>query len=101
MTLYLIYMILATIALASIVPLMQYIVCLKKNKSSAEGLYYFSQELVDRETESFSVKNGIQPAVVNRVELTNRGWVRCPNGSVMSEQEFEDKKRAEYLIDLP
>ncbi len=100
MILYLVCMILVTVALASVVPLVQYIVS-RNSRAMPERLYSFAQELFDHDTENFSTPSGNQPAVVDRAGLANRGWVRCPKGSVMSEQEFEKKKHAEYLIDLP
>ena len=39
--------------------------------------------------------------LVNRQSLANRGWVRCPNGTIMNDVMFEQKKCDEYKIELP
>ena len=101
MVLYIVYMILATLVLASIVPLLQYIVHLRKNRGSMAEMYFFTQELLDYDTNRLSKFKNDSISITNRVELANRGWIRCPNGTIMTEQEFEERKREEYSLELP
>ena len=100
---YLILMILITLILGSIVPFVQYVVYNQKLKKQLLR-FRFSKTLLDFDLDTLTFENaGSQNknAVVNRIRLADRGWIRCQNGTIMSNTEFDEKKNREYHIELP
>ena len=83
------------IAISSIVPIIQYLIWRKKNVSE-QIQYFFSRSLVD-----FDIDTEFKSDNENRFALANRGWIRCPSGTVLSNEAFERKKMDEYDIPLP
>ena len=98
----LLMLVLGTILLASIVPLLQFMLSKKKASLKEEESFYFSQELFDHEMSHSDKIHKVQDQNnVNRFSLANRGWIRYPNGNIMNEADFLEKKNAEYSIELP
>ena len=91
---YVILITIGIIALGSIVPLLQLLNAKCHKKSLYK--YVFSNELVD-----FDMDFSIKSEFVYRPLLSTRGWVRGPQGIIMSNEVFEEKKKAEYCIQLP
>ena len=98
MILYIVLMLLATVLLACIIPIMQYLNACWKVSGIKGEYFYFSQDLFDSDIGKTSAYND---SFVNRQELANRGWVRCPKGTIMHELDLEEKKLIEYQIELP
>lgn len=92
--LYLFALTIVILLLGCIVPFTQFLIYKKSNKKSCK--YVFSEELVN-----FDFEFEINDKVVARTLLATRGWVRGPQGNVMTEYDFEQKKAAEYDIALP
>lgn len=88
--------IILSIILASSIPLIQYIIANRKTKESYTQKYMFSDELVN-----FDIEGKELDEHTDRFSLANRGWIRCPNGTIMSEKNFQAKKEQEYKIELP
>lgn len=100
---YLILMIIITLLLGSIGPLLQFVIYNRKLKSQPSK-YHFSQTLLDFDMDSLSFENiddKNEDAVVCRLNLSDRGWIRCPQGTVMSERDFGEKKKREFELELP
>lgn len=95
-------LILVTVLLGSIVPFIQYIE-FKRKPVGKRYKYYFSEELLNYDMDNLSFENidVVNERTNNRLYLSDRGWIRCPNGTVMSERGFEEKKAREYSIELP
>lgn len=91
---YIILITIGIIVLGSIVPLLQLLNAKCHKKSSYK--YVFSNELVD-----FDMDFTIKSEFISRPLLATRGWVRGPQGSIMTNEVFEEKKKAEYSIQLP
>ena len=91
---YIILITIGIIALGSIVPLLQLLNAKSHKKCSYK--YVFSNELVD-----FDMDFSIKSELIHRPLLSTRGWVRGPQGSIMTNEAFEEKKKAEYSIQLP
>ena len=87
--------ILSVCILASIVPFAQFL-AFRKRKLSLNQHYRFSNDLFD-----YDIDNKGNNRHVDRFALSNRGWIRCPNGIIMSNETFEEKRNNEYKIDLP
>lgn len=99
--LYLIGMILVTIIIASIIPVTQYLIYSHQFKAESVASYSFTKELYDHNLDDVE-SDKLDISFVGRVDLANRGWVRShPNGTIMTRNEFEEKKRKEYAIELP
>lgn len=99
---YLTAMIIFTVLAGGFVPFAQYIYFNCKLKNSSEKML-FSQTLLDYDMDDIKYEN-VHPedaSLVGRQSLANRGWVRCPNGTIMNNSIFESKKHDEYEIDLP
>lgn len=95
-------MILITVLLGSVVPVIQFIKF--KNKPAEKRYkYYFTEELLNFDMDNLNFENidVINERKNNRLYLADRGWIRCPNGTVMSDRGFEEKKALEYGIELP
>lgn len=82
------------IVLGSIVPLFQ--LAYSKRRKATTYRYVFSDDLVN-----FDMNTEIRSDVTSRVKLATRGWVRGPQGSIMTQEDFEKKKEIEYSIQLP
>ena len=98
---YLIIIVLLTALLGSIVPLVQYVTY--RLKLRVPSKFLFSQTLLDYNMdglkyETISATGG---SFINRLSLSNRGWIRGPNGIIMTDEDFEAKKKSEYDIALP
>ena len=81
--------------LASIVPFAQFF-AFRKRKISLIQQYRFSYDLFN-----YDIDNKGDNRHVDRFALSNRGWIRCPNGIIMSNETFEEKRNNEYSVDLP
>ena len=92
--LYLLALTVAILLLGSIVPLVQVLIAKKNRKKTYK--YVFSEELVNYDFDT-KIKNKL----VARTRLATRGWVRAPQGNIMTDDDFEQKKNAEYNISLP
>lgn len=91
-------LIMITVASLSVVPFIQFIVLyFRRHKNKYRMVYYFSRELFDYDMNRKSTID----ITINRRVLANRGWVRYPNGKVITETDFEEKKKEEYQIELP
>ena len=92
-----------TILLGSIVPLVQFVLYHYKAKNQPT-VFRFSQKLFDMDMD-FSAKNikHTDKTIrnVNRFGLSDRGWIRCPNGTVMDDADFSRKKIEESEFELP
>lgn len=99
---YCIILIILTLLLGSIVPFAQYLIYNVKSNSQPSKLL-FSQVLLDYNMDNLKYErvSAQSNVFVNRLDLNNRGWVRGPNGVVMSKEDFEAKKKSEYDIALP
>lgn len=100
---YFIILVVITLLLGSIVPFVQYFIYRSKKSTPAASAFLFSQSLldckmVDLKYEKVSVGDRV---LIDRVALSDRGWVRGPNGVVMTAKDFEAKKKSEYEIALP
>lgn len=103
MYMYLILMIVITLILGSIVPLIQFVIYNQK-LNRQPSLFLFSQTLLDFDLDTLTFENVDSKSanvVVNRLGLADRGWIRCPNGTIMSNEDFSEKKKCEYDIELP
>ena len=87
--------ILSVCILASTVPFVQFLTY-RKRKYFLLQQYRFSNDLFD-----YDIGNRDGNRHVDRFALSNRGWIRCPNGTIMSNETFEEKRNSEYKIDLP
>lgn len=98
---YVIVLVGITVFVGGIVPFAQYIYFTFFLKKSEKLL--FSQALLDYDMDNIKYEDihTQDASLVGRQALANRGWVRCPNGTVMNEAIFEDKKSNEYKIELP
>lgn len=99
---YIIALIALTALLGSIVPLAQYLFYRIKLSTQPARLL-FSQVLLDYDMDDLqyeSVKSQSE-VVIDRLKLANRGWIRGPHGTVISDESFEAKKQCEYAIELP
>lgn len=87
--------------LSSVVPMIQYFGI--RRQARQKFTFYFSKDLLDHEMADLSFENLdiIAKEKNTRLLVADRGWIRCPLGTVMDESEFEAKKEAEYLLDLP
>lgn len=105
--LYLLIMILGTIILGSIVPVIQFfkfkITSNKTAFNKYENHYQFSRELLNSDLDNLKFENvdKVDRKLNNRLYIAERGWVRGPNGTVLSLHDFEEKKSIEYEIELP
>lgn len=91
-----------TILVGGIVPFSQYIYITLQCRKKVEKLL-FSQALLDYDMDEIKYENvyAENTSLVGRQALANRGWVRCPNGTIMNNDVFEDKKKKEYELELP
>lgn len=99
---YIIALIALTALLGSIIPLAQYLFYRIKLAAQPAKLL-FPQVLLDYDMDDLqyeSVKSQGE-VFIDRLNLANRGWVRGPHGTVMSDESFEAKKKCEYDIELP
>lgn len=95
---YLLVFILIILLLGSIVPILQFLVSKRRRQKSKKNYkYVFSDELINYDFDFPSLKTEQVP----RTLLATRGWVRGPQGNVMSENLFDKKKSEEYSIKLP
>lgn len=102
--LYTIMFVLIVVLLGTFIPVMQFLLN-KNKKTKTTYLYTFPEELVNYNLDNLSFEISNKPQTENisfdRMTLADRGWVRCPNGSVMNNQKLEEKKAIEYNIELP
>lgn len=90
------------VLLASIVPLCQFLFFKLKSSKNADDYeaddyeYIFSNELVNKDID-FQNSNQLP----SRKIASSRGWIRGPQGEVMTNKDFEEKRNLEYSIDLP
>lgn len=92
--------ILSIIVLGSIVPMVQFVCYLFHREQSNTKSYYFSKELFDFDLDSLKFENNSQQQY-SRLDLGDRGWVRCPNGTIITNEMFDQQKKDEYSIELP
>lgn len=92
--LYVILLTIAIVLLGSISPLFQALILQKKQGKTFK--YTFSDDLINRDIELEFKKEFIP-----RTLLATRGWVRGPQGKIMTNDAFEQKKLEEYSIELP
>lgn len=85
---------LGIVILGSIVPIFQFIISKRQPKKSYQ--YVFSNELINHKI-NFKLSNEL----ISRALLATRGWVRGPQGVLMTDEAFEQKKKIEYEIELP
>lgn len=99
---YCIILVVLTLLLGCIVPFAQYLFFGSKLNSRPSKLL-FSKMLLDYDMDNLKYEKACAQTgdLINRISLNNRGWVRGPNGIVMSEEDFEFKKKREYDIALP
>lgn len=103
MYIYLIPMIVITLILGSMVPFIQFVIYNRKF-NARPARFLFSQTLLDFDMDALTFENVDSKgsdATIDRLGLLDRGWIRCPNGIVMSNNDFDQKKKLEYKIDLP
>lgn len=99
---YIVALIALTVFLGSIIPLVQYLLFRFKLTVQPKRLL-FSQVLLDYDMDNLQYESvqSLNEVFINRLNLANRGWVRGPHGTVMSDESFEAKKKCEYDIELP
>ena len=99
---YILILVALTVAVSCIVPLMQFIYSFYRFSKRSEKLL-FSQSLLDYDLDDIRYEDVHEEGstTVGRQLLANRGWVRCPNGTIMNSTIFEAKKAEEYAIELP
>ena len=85
-----------------IVPWVQFVVAKRKNRKhkrhNMNSQYLFSRQLLDYK---MKLSQNVCDTNCDRFKLADRGWVRCPNGTIMTEDMFDEKKKIEYDILLP
>lgn len=92
--LYIVLLTLAVIALGSIIPIIQ--VLFSRKTSPKMYKYVFSEDLINRDIQLVFREN-----LAPRTLLATRGWVRGPQGELLTQNAFEEKKFKEYSIELP
>lgn len=99
---YILWMIIGTIVLGSIIPLSQFIY-FKIKPVEKKTRYYFTEQLLNYDLDNLTFENVdiVDSKENNRLYIADRGWVRRPNGTVLSDCSFEKKKELEYQIELP
>lgn len=93
--LYLIGITFAVLALGSIVPVIQFLLTSKSSKKNKYS-YSFPAELFNMELDST-----YEDEFVSRSVLSMRGWIRGPQGNIMTKKAFQEKRDIEYSIELP
>lgn len=81
--------------LGSTVPIIQFLL-MRKNRIKKFYTYSFNSELFDMELDSVN-----DDRYVSRAMLSMRGWIRGPQGDIMTQKTFQKKREDEYSIDLP
>ena len=99
---YVLLMVLGTIFLGSVIPLLQFI-RFKRTHIKKKTKYYFTEQLLNYDLDNLRFENVdvVDSKYNNRLYIADRGWVRRPNGTVLSGNSFEKKKELEYQIKLP
>lgn len=92
--LYILAITLIVVILGSIIPILQVLISKKQAKTSYQ--YVFSNELINHK-----IKFKLEDGLFSRALLATRGWVRGPQGILMTNEAFEQKKKIEYEIELP
>lgn len=83
-----------------IIPVVQFIKIRKHSSKITE--YSFSEQLFDLDLDELSFEDANNEfSSIDRRLLADRGWVRCPVGTVMSNEQFEKRKMSEYEKELP
>lgn len=81
-----------------IVPFFQFVTEKRKHTVKVKR-YIFPMSLFEKNIdENLELLKG-QPE--NRLALGDRGWMRKPMGEILKDEDFEEKKKKEYAIELP
>lgn len=92
--LYVFLLTLMIVFMGTIAPIIQII--MSKRKTNKSYKYVFSDELIN-----YDIEYELGEDLASRILLATRGWVRGPQGNIMTRASFEEKKIAEYSIELP
>lgn len=89
---YILLMVIGTIFLGSIIPLLQFI-RFKRTHIEKKTKYYFTEQLLNYDLDNLRFENVdvVDSKYNNRLYIADRGWVRRPNGTVLSANSFERK----------
>lgn len=93
--LYLIGITFSVLALGAIIPIVQFLLVSKNNKKNTYT-YSFPSELFNMELDS-----AYEDEFVSRSVLSMRGWIRGPQGNIITKKAFQEKRENEYNIELP
>ena len=92
--LYIFMLILSVVVLGSVIPILQ--VLFSKKQSPQMYKYVFSEDLINHDIQLVFREN-----VAPRTLLATRGWVRGPQGELLTQDAFEEKKLQEFSFELP
>lgn len=91
----------ACLIFGSIIPIIQFLLNRKKREKN-KYTYSFPDELFNIDLDSVDEdEDEDEDEFVSRAVLSNRGWIRGPQGNIMTRKTFREKRDAEYNIELP
>lgn len=95
---YILLMVLTVTFFGGVVPFVQFVIEKRKHTVKVKR-YIFPMSLFEKNIdENLGLLEGQRE---NRLALGDRGWMRKPMGEILKDEDFEEKKKKEYIIELP